>query len=878
MRPLTSYAAQLCCRFRITWMLYALLVVLHVPARAQDSLYTIQGVVADEQFEEPLQLVTLQVDSLGTGALTNLDGFFTLRLPAGRWTCRLQLIGYLDAVYTLEVPPSVQEPLVLYMRPKHSLNVQELEVSGRDSPANRIIKNASRNRDRNRLAALNAWECETYNKTTLTLNNISGQKLQKSLLLRPAREYLLANKEDSAMIDSNQRYKVGVFVTETVSRVYHKKGALSKEEVLGSRGSGFESAETGMVTALLAQVDFYDSYVTILERQFISPLAPGAFMNYNFYWLDTLVEAGQDTIFGIKVVPKRAIDPVFKGWIYIQGGSWAIRNLDLRMNADPNINFIQDIRIQQSFERIDNNWVPTLKDIQVDFKNTDKKMGFLGRSITLHRKYLLNAPRPDEFYAGETKLLADNAAYRDSTFWDANRQSPLEQSDSLAFGLVNHLQALPFWKVVRIAHEFFETGKKRFGKFDFGPYSKLVGYNQVEGLRTQLGVYSNYHLSERLSFGARVAYGWKDERTKYGGELMYRFNRIPDIRAGFSYYNDIEQVGIANYELDGAGLLNSLLMYRPLTQLNYYRDAKLWFQADIFPGGNGYFLARHKYFEPAFPFVFSGADGRLHSSYSVSELGTTLRFSFKEDYVIKKTGKVYTGTRYPIVYLEYGAGLAGLLDADVDYHRLKLTVTDKLKMGRLGWMNWTASVGQIFGEVPFPSLYVFQGSQSLAMYVLGGQLDALRSFLGVTNRTNYYQSVSFNLMHFYEFVADQYAVAGADWHLEGWFFKKLPGLNWVLNKLKWKEVLTLRMAAGSLTPENVALNNPVLQDDNREFIRIKAPDREPYVEYGVAVENIFKLFRVDYVRRFNYLNPQVPSTLQGFNFNWGLRVSMNFSF
>jgi hypothetical protein len=193
-------------------------------------------------------------------------------------------------------------------------------------------------------------------------------------------------------------------------------------------------------------------------------------------------------------------------------------------------------------------------------------------------------------------------------------------------------------------------------------------------------------------------------------------------------------------------------------------------------------------------------------------------------------------------------------------------------------MNWTASVGQVWGQVPFPSLYVFQGSQSLAMYVLGGQLDALRSFLGVTNRTNYYQSVSFNLMHFYEFVADQYAVAGADWHLEGWFFKKLPGLNWVLNKLKWKEVLTLRMASGSLTEANLSLNNPTLPDDNREFIRIKAPDREPYMEYGVAVENILKLFRVDYVRRLTYLNPPVPSALEGFNFNWGVRVSMNFSF
>lgn len=846
--------------------------------------YRVSGVVVDPEFNRPIELATLQVDTLEVGGSSNLDGEWELYLPPGTWQIRVLQLGYIDTAYTVTVTDAAVEGLRFYLVPNTQTLLEEVTVRGKESPANRIIKNATKHREDNRLTSLKAYHYRSYNKTTLTLDNISEKKLEHSLFLRPARDYIQGNAQDTAMVDSTGNYKIGVFVNEVVSDVYQREGLPRKEVVLATRGSGFESAETGLVTGLLANADFYNSYITILERQFLSPIAPGALMNYNFFWLDTIVETGSpDTLYGILVVPKRPYDRVFKGWIYIQGGSWAIRRVDVKMNADPNINFIEDIRIKQEFKPVEGQWVPIMKDIQVDFKNTEKKMGFQGRSITFFQDYVLNEPKPDDFYLGETIVLNDSATHRDSSYWIQNRQSPLERSDQLAYGLVDHIQTLPIWKAIKLANEFLATGKKRWGKVDIGPYSKVAGFNNVEGLRTQLGISTNEHFSDRWRLEARAAYGFTDERWKYGGQVMYRFKKLPDIRAGISYYDDIEQVGIANYELDGTGLLNSVLMYRPLTQLNYYREWKGYFQADVTDGLNAKVGFRHKYFEPAFPLYFrESAAVPLRSDYTIAELNTAFRFSFKEEFVIKKTGKVYTGTKYPVIYLEYAKGIDGLAGGEWDYHKLQLTVTQRLKMGRMGWMSYTLSGGQIFGTLPFPSLYVYQGSQSLAMYVQGGQQDALRSFVGVTNRTSFYQTVNFNLMHFYEFMADQYSMLGIDYHLEGYFFNKLPGLRWVLNKLDWKEVLTLRVASGSLTAENRALNNPIqavgATPAEGEPIQVKAPDGEPYVEYGVGVENIFKLFRVDYVRRLNYLNPTTPTDLKDFNFNWGIRFSMNFTF
>ncbi|MFN8922628.1 MAG: DUF5686 family protein [Sphingobacteriia bacterium] len=841
--------------------------------------YRVTGRVVDAAFGNPLELATVQVDSLRIGGNSNLDGEWSLLLPPGQWQVRALQLGYLDASITVVVQDADVNGLEIRMAPRDQLDLETITVSGKESPANRIIKNATRNRDENRLEGMQAYEYESYNKTTLTLDNISREKAENSLLLRPARGYIREHARDTAMLDTTGRFKVGVFVNETISRVYERAGRPRKEYIIATKGSGFESAETGLVNALLVNADFYNSYVTILEREFLSPIAPGALMNYRFYWTDTVVEANSpDTLYGIQIVPKRPYDRVFKGWIYIQGGSWAIRRIDVSMNADPNINFIEDIRIKQEFAEINGRWVPTLKDIQIDFKNNEDRVGFLGRSITFNKDFVLNQPKEDAFYEGVTLVLSDSATTRDSTYWVDSRQSPLERSDQLAYGLVDHIQALPIWKIIKITQEFFATGKKRVGVVNIGPYSKVVGFNQVEGLRTQLGVYSNDRLSDRFSFGTRGAYGFDDQRWKYGGEVMYRFKRLPDIRAGISYYNDIEQIGIANYELDGTGLLNSVLQYRPLTQLNYYREFKGFFQADVSNGLNAKLQYRQKFIEPAFPIFFQEAGKPIRSDYQVAEVGTIFRISIKEDFVIKKTGKVYTKSKYPITYLEYYQGFRGLAGGEWDYQKAQITVSDKLEMGRFGWLSYTLSAGRIYGNLPYPSLYVYQGSQSLAMYVLGGQQDVLRSFLGVTNRTAFYQSVNFNLMYFYEFVADQYTVAGFDYHLEGYLFNKLPLLRWVLNKLDWKEVITLRLASGSISKENRQLNSPPGAKEDPEQITIKAPDKVPYIEYGVGIENIFKLLRVDYVRRLNYLNPDTPKSLENFNLNWGLRFSLNFTF
>ncbi|MBT8384397.1 MAG: carboxypeptidase-like regulatory domain-containing protein, partial [Bacteroidia bacterium] len=123
-----------------------------------------------------------------------------------------------------------------------------------------------------------------------------------------------------------------------------------------------------------------------------------------------------------------------------------------------------------------------------------------------------------------------------------------------------------------------------------------------------------------------------------------------------------------------------------------------------------------------------------------------------------------------------------------------------------------------FGEVPLTLLDAVPGNQTL--------FTATRTF---------------DLLDYYEFVTDQYASLHIEHNFNGRIFSRLP----LLRKLNLREIIGARAVVGSLSEENIALN--VFDLSNR------SPNK-PYYEYHVGVGNIFKLLRIDFVFRGNYLD------------------------
>ena len=115
-----------------------------------------------------------------------------------------------------------------------------------------------------------------------------------------------------------------------------------------------------------------------------------------------------------------------------------------------------------------------------------------------------------------------------------------------------------------------------------------------------------------------------------------------------------------------------------------------------------------------------------------------------------------------------------------------------------------------------------------------------------------------------EFVTDQYASWDVSYYLNGWLFNRLP----LIKKLKWREVLTCRGLWGDFSAKNIPT-----EENGLPFFPVGSGvmGGSPYVEVGVGIENIFKVLRVDYVRRLTCRgNPDADDD--------GIRISLHMTF
>ncbi|HMU05265.1 MAG TPA: carboxypeptidase-like regulatory domain-containing protein, partial [Saprospiraceae bacterium] len=96
----------------------------------------------------------------------------------------------------------------------------------------------------------------------------------------------------------------------------------------------------------------------------------------------------------------------------------------------------------------------------------------------------------------------------------------------------------------------------------------------------------------------------------------------------------------------------------------------------------------------------------------------------------------------------------------------------------------------------------------------------------------------------------------------------------LINKLKWREVVTFKGLWGSLDDQNIPDNtNELLRFpvDETGQVLTNTLERKPYIETSVGIGNIFKVLRVDYVRRLNYTD--LPNVSK-----WGIRARVKFEF
>jgi hypothetical protein len=826
----------------------------------------LKGFVKDAQTGNPLAFARVQlVNAQNVGTLTNMDGYFQLPLPPQQDIFIVQITymsyePYQDTFYKKNLPT---DPLVIALQPK-GYQLQEIVITQKDNFADIVMKNVLKNREKHQMSRLERYKVRVYNKMVVTVDNVQEHHL-KNPLLKPAKSFFEHYKDDTLVYDERWgAFKFTVFLSETITDFYYVK-PFRKEIVLAKQNSGTEDEHVNILSASLTQIDIYQNSIVILGRPFIGPVNPLATLNYYFY-LEGFERLPEDTIYKIRLYPRSPHDMVFDGYLYVSKRDWAIVKAELNMNKDPNINFVEGFRIYQEFKKIDGNWLLTLSDIYIDFKNNEKHMGVIGRVTSHYQDYQLAFSIPPGFFS-ESLVIEPNAGRRGQEFWENARPIPLERSEEMGFVLADSLKAQPLWQFYLTVGEFLTTGKYAFSpKWEVGPYSQILSYNAVEGWRFSIGVNTTSAFHPHLYLMGKASYGTRDQRLKTQFQFHYYFPKQPYHVFKFIWNREIEQIGIQDYLETSTDLMGSLFRYRPLSEMNYFQQIRFEWQSDVIPNLMQATFIQYKSYEPVFPFSFQTEMQPVKETrnYETWELGLQLRFSYKEDFLINEGRKVSLGSYWPTFHLEGTVGRVYPYQNVPIYYKAAFTVTDHYPVGRFGVMEYTATIGKIGGTLPLPSLYIFPGSQSYGYYSMAFAGSIISSVVTRTPNSFYYIQVPYNLMAFYEFIADQYLTIGVDHHLEGYLLNRLP----LIRKLKWKEMVSFRLAYGTLSRENQRHNLSTA-------LFYQAPYPIPYMELGIGLENVLKVLQIVYVRRLSYLNHHLGSVTPP---NEGIRFGFRLSF
>ncbi|PPK84634.1 carboxypeptidase-like protein [Neolewinella xylanilytica] len=315
---------------------------------------TLSGRITDENTGEPLPYASIYLQQLGTGATTNVEGRYELRLKPGRNTLVFQYLGYQTQVIEVQ---SGRDNLDVSLLPE-ALQLDEVQViSGAEDLSYSVIRRAIAKADYHR-NQLDRYSADVYLKGIGKVDKIPG-------LLKK-----LAPKEERQEIEE----VVGrSFTSETTSKITYERPNTFTEEVVSRYVVGEENfAVSGYVFS-----SFYQPEVAGM----VSPLSPKAFGYYKFEHDGVFADQGE-LINKIRVIPRSKGEGVFEGDIYIVQDDWSLHSLDLRTYST---GFTIDLKINYN-EVEDHIWLPTTTAIAASG-------GLLG--IKLSIQYIANTSNYD---------------------------------------------------------------------------------------------------------------------------------------------------------------------------------------------------------------------------------------------------------------------------------------------------------------------------------------------------------------------------------------------------------------------------------------------------------------------------------------------------
>ena len=802
-------------------------VVLLMTAQLLLAQTKVSGVVVDKT-NQPIPFATIVFKKTNIGVVANEDGRFYIESPQKHSVLVVSSAGFSEREIYLE--EAVVYNFKVKLNEAESLNevvVFTGKTSKKNNPALDILRKIWERKRKNGLYQFNQYQMEKYEKVEFDMNTIDSAFMKNKVF--KGMEFVFKHVDTSKV--TGKTY-LPIFINESLSDVYgDNRQKKVKEKLKANKTSGFEGNQQilSFLKDLYSDYSIYNNHLTFFDKSFTSPLSRTGVDVYNYVLRDSAY-IDNKKCYNILFYPRRKNELTFKGDFWVNDTTFAIKKINMAVTKSANINWIKDIYIEQEFEVMNDSVFLLTRDYMMsDFalnKKEDSK-GIYGKRTTLYRNHEFNKVKPLAFYKEEVNFI-DNEVYQKSDeYWQENRFEKLNKDEAGVYKMLDTLQTVKKFKQMYSLVSILGSGYVEFKNFDYGPIFSSFGFNEVEGVRLRVGGRTYFGPNDPWRIQAFTAYGSDDQKFKYGLSGKWMVDKKNRIIISGGNRRDIEQIGASlttTNDVMGRSFASSALFTTgsngKLTNINLTNLA-----VEIEPVKNLIFQLgiSHRTLVSASPtfsldYFTDLSRTTTQSEVKQSEANIQIEFMPNRRTIGYGVERDVVDNPYSRFFINYSHGFKGVLNSDFKYEKLQLYYKQPIIIGPLGRTNITMELGKTFGTIPLGLMSVIPGNQT---------------YFTIEN--------TFSNLNFYEFISDQYLTLKWDHNFNGRIFSRIP----FMRKLNWREIIGIRGVYGSISNANRAIN--------ASGLAYNAPENG-YWEYSAGIGNIFKVFRIDFSWRGNYLN------------------------
>ena len=804
------------------------------------------GKVTDE-FNEPIAFANVIFKNSKEGVITDENGNFYFESKENYSTLVVSYVGFDKKEISLK--PGLNTGLKIQLKSGTELKevvIYTGKTSKKNNPALDILRKIWERRRKNGLKMFKQYEYDKYEKVEFDLNTIDSAFMSSKVF--KGMEFIF-NQIDTSNI-SGKTY-LPIFINETLSEVYGDNEAKKAKEITkANKNSGFGSGDgvNTFIKDLYAEFDIYDNYLKFFDKDFVSPLSRTGINVYNYVLNDSMF-IDNKWCYNIVYYPRRKNELTFKGDFWVNDTTFAIKKINLEASKSANINWVKEIYIEQEYEVMNDSVFLLKRDYMMSdfsFSKKEESKGVYGKRTTLAKNHKFDVKKDDKFYKEEVNFY-DNALFnKPDEYWEENRFEALNKNEAGIYKMLDTLKEVPRFKRIYNLASILGSGYIEIPKWkmDYGPIFSTFGFNDVEGQRIRAGGRTYFGSNDTWRIQGYTAYGFKDNQFKYGISGRWMVNPNKRIILSVGNRRDVEQMGVSlttSNDVLGRSFASSALFASGVNnQLTSVNLTTLGFEIEpiknfTFQTNFTYRTLKSASSEFSLDYYTDLTQTEIKSEVKQSEINLVAEYTPNRKTVGYGVDRMDVDFNYARFFVSYSNGIKGVLNSDFNYQKLQLYYRQPALIGGFGRLFTTFETGKIFGEVPLGLMGIIPGNQS---------------WFVIEN--------TYNLLNYYDFVADEYASLHFEHHFNGRLFSRVP----LLRKLNLREIIGIKGVYGRVSDENRLLN--------ASGLNYTAPE-DVYWEYHAGVGNIFKVLRVDFAWRGSYL--EMPDARK-----FAIRASFGFYF